>query len=97
MATYCEDYPCCGHTPEDPCSQQWYDRPGAFDTSIPGNEHALCEHEVGICNVEPDFDDDDEANAEECDVCGRPLPHSHSSLTWDDTWGLVPGSDDVIS
>lgn len=39
----CEDYPCCGHTPEDPCEPQWYDQPGAFDTSRPGNEHALCD------------------------------------------------------
>jgi hypothetical protein len=26
---YCEDYPCCGHTPSDPCasdgkSEEWY-------------------------------------------------------------------------
>jgi hypothetical protein len=64
----CEDYPCCGHTPEDPCERQWYDEPGAFDTSRPGNEHALCDHENGICEVEPDFDDDEEeweANQEE--------------------------------
>jgi len=59
MATYCEDYPCCGHTPEDPCSPQWYDKPGAFDTSRPGNEHALCDHENSICEVEPDDPDDD--------------------------------------
>jgi hypothetical protein len=32
MATdHCEDYPCCGHTPSDPCKRQWYDEPGAFD------------------------------------------------------------------
>jgi hypothetical protein len=59
MATYCEDYPCCGHTPQDPCEPQWYDKPGAFDTSRPGNEHALCDHENGICEAELDFDDDD--------------------------------------
>jgi hypothetical protein len=56
----CEDYPCCGHTPLDPCDRQWYDEPGAFDTSRPGNEHALCEHEYGICDVEPWGDDEDE-------------------------------------
>jgi hypothetical protein len=54
--TYCEDYPACGHTPLDPCARQWYDEPGAFDTSIPGNEHAFCEHEFGMCDVE--YDDD---------------------------------------
>jgi hypothetical protein len=53
----CEDYPCCGHTPLDPCERQWYDEPGAFDTSR--NPHALCEHEYGLCDVEPDWDDED--------------------------------------
>ena len=57
---YCEDYPACGHTPQDPCERQWYDEPGAFDTSIPGNEHALCEHEFGFCDVEPDEPEDEE-------------------------------------
>ena len=53
---YCEDYPCCGHTPEDPCERQWYDEPGAFDPRV--DPHVFCEHEVGICEV--DYDDDDE-------------------------------------
>lgn len=48
---YCEDYPCCGHTPADPCDEQWYDKPGAFDTSK--NPHALCDHENGCCDVRP--------------------------------------------
>ena len=52
----CEDFPCCGHTDLDPCGPQWYDAPGAFDTSLPGNEHALCEHSAGYCDVDP-FDD----------------------------------------
>lgn len=56
---YCEDYPCCGHTPADPCGRQWYDEPGAFDTTIPGNEHALCEHESGFCEVGDDDDHED--------------------------------------
>lgn len=46
---YCEDYPCCGHTPEDPCERQWYDEPGAFD--VTKNPHAFCEHEYGICEA----------------------------------------------
>lgn len=62
----CEDYPCCGHTPLDPCERQWYDEPGAFDTSR--NPHALCEHEYGFCDVEPDFDGCDECGEDEC-VC----------------------------
>lgn len=70
MAQRCEDYPCCGHTAADPCERQWYDEPGAFDTSRPGNEHALCEHENGFCDVDDydeDYDDDsyDEADARE--------------------------------
>lgn len=50
----CEDYPCCGHTPQDPCDRQWYDEPGAFDTSR--NPHALCDHENGECDVAYDYD-----------------------------------------
>ena len=56
---YCEDHPCCGHTPQDPCERQWSDEPGAFDTSRPGNEHALCEHEFGFCDV-PEYDEEEE-------------------------------------
>jgi hypothetical protein len=47
--SYCEDYPCCGHTPLDPCEPQWYDKPGAFD--LTKNPHALCDHENGDCEV----------------------------------------------
>lgn len=47
---YCEDYPCCGHTPLDPCTRQWYDHPDAFNTRI--NPHALCNHEEGDCDVD---------------------------------------------
>lgn len=56
--TYCEDYPCCGHTPSDPCEHQPYDEPGYYD--LTRNPHALCEHEVGICDVWPDEDDEEE-------------------------------------
>lgn len=56
----CEDYPCCGHTSEDPCERQPYDEPGFFDTSIPGNEHALCDHESGDCAVD-DYDEEGDA------------------------------------
>lgn len=54
----CEDYPCCGHTPLDPCERQWYDEPGAFDTRI--NPHALCDHENGDCDVDYDEYEDQE-------------------------------------
>lgn len=58
---YCEDYPCCGHTDEDPCSPQWYDAPDAFDPSV--NPHCFCDHSDGWCEVEVDEDyleDEDE-------------------------------------
>lgn len=48
----CEDYPCCGHTNDDPCASQWYDAPDAFDTTR--YPHALCDHEFGECYVEAD-------------------------------------------
>ena len=54
---YCEDYPCCGHTPEDPCERQWYDEPGAFDPRV--NPHVFCEHEYGICEVDEYEDEED--------------------------------------
>lgn len=55
---HCEDYPCCGHTPLDPCTREWYDHPDAFDTRR--NPHALCNHEDGDCDVTPDDYDDEE-------------------------------------
>jgi len=60
---YCEDHPACGHTSLDPCERQPYDEPGYFDTSRPGNEHALCEHEAGLCDV--DMDDERDRDEEE--------------------------------
>lgn len=62
----CEDYPCCGHTPQDPCEPQWYDKPGAFDTTK--NPHALCDHENGECDV---VDDED---LETCSWCTTEVP-----------------------
>jgi len=48
---YCEDYPCCGHTPSDPCARQEYDEPGYYLN----NRHALCDHENGDCEL--DYED----------------------------------------
>ncbi len=70
----CEDYPCCGHTPLDPCERQPYDEPGYFDTTRPGNEHALCDHENGWCDVyddEPDEAPDDDGFYDEDDFDPR--------------------------
>jgi hypothetical protein len=52
----CEDYPCCGHTAQDPCEAQWYDAPDAFDPSV--NPHCFCDHEYGECDVD-DYEDED--------------------------------------
>lgn len=59
---YCEDYPCCGHTPADPCSTQAYDAVDYYDTAR--NPHAFCEHAEGWCDVEDDEPDeaDDETS-----------------------------------
>lgn len=65
---HCEDYSCCGHTPADPCLPQYYDAPGYYDVTIPGNEHNLCNHEEGECNLEGYEDDDECIGGEEC-VC----------------------------
>jgi len=54
---HCEDYPCCGHTEQDPCRREWYDHPDAFNPLV--NPHAFCEHEYGICEVDFGGDDDE--------------------------------------
>lgn len=64
----CEDYPCCGHTPSDPCAPQYYDAPGYYDTSIRGNEHNLCDHENGECNYDG-YDDYEECEGYEACTC----------------------------
>jgi hypothetical protein len=48
----CEDYPCCGHTDGLPCD--W------VAPDYRKDPHALCDHENGVCEVEPDDDDEDE-------------------------------------
>ena len=53
----CEDYPCCGHTPDDPCTRQWYDHPDAFNPRV--NPHCFCDHEVG-CDVDDYRDEEDD-------------------------------------
>jgi hypothetical protein len=47
-----------------------YDEPGAFDTSRPGNEHALCDHENDDCQVWPDDEDCSELGHRLCGDCG---------------------------
>lgn len=71
----CEDYPCCGHTNDDPCGPQWYDAPDAFDTTK--NPHALCDHETGECDVWEDEEDD-----EECEHDGAEYSHAGWVCSW---------------
>jgi hypothetical protein len=54
VGEYCEDYPCCGHTPQNPCARQWYDDPQAV------RRHLGCDHEAGYCEDEQYDDNDDE-------------------------------------
>lgn len=49
MATYCEDYPCCGHT--DGLGCDWT----APDYS--NDPHLMCDHEDGFCNMWEDWTD----------------------------------------
>lgn len=59
---YCEDYPCCGHTPEDPCD---YTGPTAADMSAdPARYHLGCDHEAGECRYE-EWDEDEEEEWDE--------------------------------
>jgi hypothetical protein len=66
----CEDYPCCGHTNEDPCGPQWYDASDAFDTRV--NPHALCDHENGDCDVADDNEPHEYDYDDLLDDTGRP-------------------------
>jgi hypothetical protein len=55
--TYCEDYPACGHTPQDPCD---YSGPTSRDMlADPARYHVGCDHEIGDCNYEYDDYGDD--------------------------------------
>lgn len=54
---YCEDYPCCGHTPDDPCGYQPYDNPQRMYEWA--QRHSYCDHEAGIYECEEYGDDDD--------------------------------------
>lgn len=50
---HCEDYPCCGHTPDDPCNYKPHD--------WANDPHLMCEHGNGYCEVaEREADDDDD-------------------------------------
>lgn len=73
---YCEDYPCCGHTPSDPCDPQPYDAPDYYDTQK--NPHAFCDHAEGFCDAEYDEDE--------------PEHDDEDSEPWEDEDGWLDGS-----
>lgn len=59
----CEDYPCCGHTNEDPCG---YVGPTSEDIlANPAKYHLGCDHETGYCEYE-EREDDEQCYCEEC-------------------------------
>jgi hypothetical protein len=50
---HCEDFPCCGHEAGD-CNGLKY----GSEEAIRNDPHLLCDHEVGICNIEDEYYDD---------------------------------------
>ena len=54
----CEDYPCCGHAPDDPCN---YSGPTSQDMlSNPAQYHIGCDHETGYCEYTDEEEEDEE-------------------------------------
>ena len=103
---HCEDYPCCGHTPDDPCTREWYDHPDAFNPSV--NPHCFCDHEIG-CDVEEYEDEPDPDTCEHgdtthdwkgatrCDICWSFLvmvtdvsPRAYPSKVVPGLWVEIP-------
>jgi hypothetical protein len=53
-----------------------YDEPGYYDTTIRGNEHALCDHENGDCDVMEEDECDPAAgfcvyDNDDCEACAE--------------------------
>jgi hypothetical protein len=54
----CEDFPCCGHTADDPCD---YSGPTSADIlADPAKYHLGCDHNAGYCDYEDDNYNEDE-------------------------------------
>lgn len=51
MMNRCEDFPCCGHTYDDPCGGSTY--------NPHTDPHLYCDHEVGFCELPDSYDEDD--------------------------------------
>ena len=56
---YCEDYPCCGHTPDDPCDGTGYVSAEQM-LENPAKYHLGCDHETGCCDYEREDDDEED-------------------------------------
>lgn len=81
--TYCEDYPCCGHTAQDPCDWQG---PTSDDMlADPSRYHVGCDHEAGFCDY-ADRDDDDRfyGDPEGCIAAG--IHGDNATMMDDESW-----------
>jgi hypothetical protein len=59
MTRYCEDYPACGHTPQDPCDPRSAGIPSSEDIKAdPARYHLGCDHNTGHCDYEEREDDE---------------------------------------
>jgi len=84
MALRCEDYPCCGHTPSDPCD---YSGPTSSDMlANPARYHLGCDHEVG-CEYEADEDYEDEDEDEREDYEDHESVDADSYVLASAGWG----------
>ena len=79
--SYCEDFPCCGHTPGDPCPGQavidepWYcDDCGGMHhgMSCPYDEYDPLEDDC--CSL-GDYDHSTARDRWECTYCGEPVDY----------------------
>lgn len=53
--TYCEDYPCCGHTDGLGCAWTYSPAEREYD-----EKHASCDHAAGVCDTWDDEPWDEE-------------------------------------
>lgn len=69
----CEDYPCCGHTNDDPCwpipsdTHDWYRDP-----------HVSCDHEAGVCDADDNYGEDEFIDPKDCDHGNGSYAHDGS-------------------
>lgn len=56
MAARCEDFPCCGHTLEDPCDAVI---PDYSNRENQAKYHIGCDHEAGYCEYLPDEEEEE--------------------------------------